>query len=51
MICLPFAILLTVLLRILVRRLGVENYLRPVFLSYLAVWAFFIFALWLLFFS
>ena len=51
MLCLPIAILLTVLLRLLVRRLDVEDYLRPVFLSYLALWAFFTYGLWLLFFS
>ncbi len=51
LVCLPVAILLTVIVRTLARRLEIEEYLRPVFLSYLAVWAFFIFCLWLLFFS
>lgn len=51
MVCLPIAVLLTVLLRLVVLRFDVEDYLRPVFLSYIAVWAFFTFCLWLLFFS
>jgi hypothetical protein len=51
LVCFPIAILLTVLLRLVLRRLLIEDYFRPVFLSYFASWAFFMFALWLLFFS
>jgi hypothetical protein len=51
LVCFPIAILLTVLLRFVVRRVQIEDYLRPVFLSYFASWAFFMFALWLVFFS
>lgn len=51
LVCIPLAILLTIALRLLVRRMGVESYLRPVFLSYIAAWALFTFSLWLLFFS
>jgi hypothetical protein len=51
LVCLPVAISLTVLIRLGVRRLGVEDYFRPEFLSYLAAWAFFTFVLWLVFFS
>jgi hypothetical protein len=51
LVCLPVAISLTVALRILVRRLGIEEYFRPEFLSYLATSAFLTFLLWLLFFN
>jgi YtcA family len=51
MVCLPVAILLTIALRFLVQRFRLEDYLRPVFISYFAAWAFFTFSLWLLFFS
>ena len=51
MVCFPVAILLTVLIRLIARRFGLEDYLRPVFLTYIAVWAFFTFSLWLLLFA
>lgn len=51
MVCLPFSILLTISIRVLVLRLGLKDYVRPAFLSYFGLWAFFTFGLWLLFFS
>ena len=51
MVCLPIAIGLTLGMRLVLRRVDAEAYFRPVFLSYVALWAFFTFCLWLLFFS
>lgn len=51
LVCFPIAITLTVVLRLVVRRLGIEEYFRPVFLAYIAVWLSFTFLLWLLLFS
>ena len=51
MLCLLVGIVLTVILRLLVQRLGWEGYVWPAVLTYPCAAAFFTFSLWLLLFS
>jgi hypothetical protein len=49
--CVVIAILLTLLVRILVRRFAFEKHCQPVVVTYPCLAAFFAFSIWLLLFS
>ncbi len=50
-LCMLISIVLTAVVRTLVRRLGVEDYLKPLMLTYPCLTACFAFSSWLVFFS
>jgi len=50
-LCMLISIILTAVVRVLVRRFGVEDYLKPLVLTYPCLTACFAFSSWLVFFS
>jgi ABC-type uncharacterized transport system permease subunit len=51
MLCLLIGILLTVLLRVLVRKWNADEFMEPASVTYLALAVFFTFTLWLVIFA
>jgi len=50
-LCMLISIILTAVVRVLVRRFGLEDYLKPLVLTYPCLTACFAFSSWLVFFS